>query len=203
MTAATDYARAVAFFNRSRLPAYVSFIETSWARGIGGARQAPQRLFVRTSDGAILSGVPPAGGRVLSGENGERFEPFGKHRFFKPHCYDATSENPTHWNGIPAVRFRLASRCSGDSGISELYADPQTLRPIAVDGDVTDSGNHMTVAIEVRYATIRQYTVPTSIRAHAVGHGWLFWARERAEVDYSGYRFYSTPISRRQSAKRG
>jgi len=59
----------------------------------------------------------------------------------------------------------------------------------------------MTTALEVRYRTVDQYTVPSSIRAHAVGHGWLFWARERAEVDYTNYRFYQTAeIMRRQAS---
>jgi hypothetical protein len=98
------------------------------------------------------------------------------------------------------VRFELQATCKNDPSVGELYADPQTLRPIAVDGDITDSDSNMTVAIELRYTTAGQYTVPESIRAHAVGHGWLFWARERAEVDYSDYQFYQRPDFTRKQA---
>ncbi len=203
MTAAADYARAVAYIDRARLPAYVSFVEAASARGLDRDREAPQRIYVRTSDGAIVSGVPPANAHVIESNNGNGDNPFAEHRFFEPRCYVPRSENQTRWNGQPAVRFELQPTCNGDAGITELYVDPQSLRPIAVDGNVIDTGNsNMTVAIELRYTTVGQYTVPTSIRAHAVGHGWLFWARERAEADYTDYRFYKTAeFMRRQSSK--
>jgi len=88
------------------------------------------------------------------------------------------------------MRFELKSTCNNDNGITELYADPKTLRPIAVDGNIIDTDDpSMTVAMELRYIAVDQYTVPSSIRAHAIGHGWLFWARERVEVDYTDYQF--------------
>lgn len=60
----------------------------------------------------------------------------------------------------------------------------------------------MTIALELRYSSLGKYTVPTSIRAHAVGHGWLFWARERAQVDYTGYEFFTqADYTRRQASK--
>jgi hypothetical protein len=195
MAVASDYAAAVAYLDRTRLPAYVSFVEQASARGLAGDREAPQRLYVRVSDGAIVSGVPPAGAHMISSRNGDPNNPFGKRPFFRPQCYLPTTENQTRWNGEAALRFALRPICKDDNGISELYVDPQTLRPIAVDGTFTDTDDpHMTVAIELRYATIGRYTVPSSIRAHAVGHGWLFWARERAEVDYGDYRFYRRAV---------
>ncbi len=187
-----DYSRAVAYLDRARLPAYVSFVEQSSARGLGKDRQAPQRIYVRMSDGAIVSGVPPANAHVVRTNNGDSDNPFRKHQFFEPHCYMPKSENQTRWNGQPALRFELRPTCNDNNGITELYADPQTLRPIAVDGDIPDTDDsYMTGAIELRYITVGQYTVPLSIRAHVVGHGWLFWARERVEVDYTDYQFYS------------
>ena len=60
----------------------------------------------------------------------------------------------------------------------------------------------MTVAMELRYIAIDQYTVPSSIRAHAIGHGWLFWAREHVEVDYTDYQFYNTAENRRRQASK-
>lgn len=202
MTVATDYARAVAFLDRTRLPAYVSFVEQASARGLSRDSDGPQRIYVRIADGKIVSGIPPANVHVVKTNNGDSGDPFRKPEFFEPHCYAPQSEDETRWNGQPAVRFELRSTCNDDSGFTELYADPQTLRPIAADGTMTDADSHMTVALELRYTTIGEYTVPASIRAHAVGHGWLFWARERVEVDYTGYQFYQTgEFMRRQAAK--
>jgi len=172
---AADYAKAVAYLDRDRLPAYVSFVEQAWARGIGGDSEAPQRIYVRISDGSIVEGTPPANAHVVQTNNADSDNPFRKHPFFDPQCYVPKSENPTQWNGQPAVRFELQATCDQDSGISELYADPQTLRPIAVDGTMTDTGDsHMTVAIELRYATTGPYTVrggrprnPTSRQSRA------------------------------------
>lgn len=203
MMLAADYAHAVAYLQRTRLPAYVSFIEQSAARGLGDDRESAHRLYVRIADGVIVSGVPPANSRVVRTNNGDSENPFSKPEFFDPSCYAPAGEDQTRWNGQAALRFHLQSTCKDDNGFTELYVDPQTLRPIAADGDFPDTGDsHMTVAIEMRYAAVGQYTVPASIRAHAVGHGWLFWARERVEVDYSAYEFFTAPeFTRRQAAK--
>ncbi|HEY8314250.1 MAG TPA: hypothetical protein VIG51_08725 [Candidatus Baltobacteraceae bacterium] len=198
---AADYARAVAYLDRARLPAYVSFVEQASARGIAGDREVAQRIYVRTSDGAIVSGLPPANAHVIQSNGGDSENPFGKHRFFESNCYVPKSEDQTRWNGQAALRFELQPTCKDDNGITELYVDPQTLAPIAADGNVTDTDDsNMTVAIELRYTTAGRYSVPSSIRAHAVGRGWLFWARERAEVDYSGYQFYNAAEYRRRQA---
>lgn len=200
VTPATDFAQAAAFLARTKLPAYVSFVERAEAHGIAGDREDPQRITVRIADGAIVHGYPPNNGVVLSNGNTMN-NPFGQDHFTDMSCYRATSEEQARWNGQVAVRFEIRSSCENDKGLTELYADPQTLRPIATDGNVSsdDSSAPMTIAIEVRYATIDGYSVPSSIRAHAAGHGWLFWARERAEVDYSDYLFSQTDVVRRQS----
>lgn len=200
---AADYARAIAYLSPAQQPAYVSFVEQASARGIGSDDEAPQRIYVRTSDGAIMSGAPSPNVHVIHTSNGDSNSPFGKHAFFKPQCYVPKSEDQTRWNGEQALRFKLQPACNDDIGITELYVDPQTFRPIAADGIMTDTGDsHMSVALELRYATIGRYTVPSSVRAHAVGHGWLFWARERAQVDYADYAFYPTEeFMRRQAAK--
>ncbi len=200
---ATDYAAAVAYLDRARLPAYVSFVEEAWARGLGSDRDAPKRIYVRVSDGAIVSGVPAPNTHVIRSNNSDGDNPFRKNSFFNPQCYVPMSEDETRWNGQPALRLELKPTCKDDSGFTELYADPQTLRPIAVDGMMSDmEDTSMTVAIELRYTTVGQYTVPSDVRAHAVGHGWLFWARERAEVSYSDYLFFQKPdFARRQASK--
>ena len=203
MLVAADYARAVAYLDRSRLPAYVSFVEQASARGLGSDSEAPHRIYVRVSDGAIVSGAPPQKPVVIRSSSGDGDNPFAKRQFFDPSCYAAKSEDRTQWNGVPALRIVLQPVCKNDdNGFTELFVDPQTLRPIAADGTYTDTGDSdMTVAIELRYSTIGQYTVPAGVRAHAVGHGWLFWARERAEVDYTDYQFYRTAdFARRQAS---
>lgn len=202
MMVTADYARAVSFLDRTRLPAYVSFVERASARGIGGAENDARRIYVRMSDGKIVSGVPPAGSHVVRTTNGDSDNPFRTNGFFDPHCYAPKNEDETLWNGQPALRFALQATCNRDNGITELYADPKTFRPIAVDGDIPDPDDHVTTAVELRYTEIGQYTVPSSIRAHAVGHGWLFWVREHVEVDYGDYQFYTTgEFARRQASK--
>lgn len=203
MTVAADYARAAAYLARAALPPYVSFVEQASARGLAGDREQPQRIYVRMSDGAIVSGAPPGNVHAVNTNNGGSDNPFRGRGLFDPQCYTPKSEDSTHWNGQAALRFQLQSTCDNDNGMTELYVDPQTLRPMAVDGTITDTDDsHMTVALELRYGTLGQYTVLTSIRAHAVGHGWLFWARERVQVDYTDYNFFSqAEYARRQSSK--
>lgn len=202
MALTADYDRAVAYLQRSQLPAYVSFVEQASARGVAGDREDPQRIYVRISDGAVVSGVPPRASHVVRTDRGDGGNPFGKGWYFDSSCYVPTNEEQTRWNGSPAIRFQLRATCENDNAVSELYADPQTLRPMAVDGTIPDTEDaHMTIAVEVRYGRFAGYTVPMTLNAHAVGHGWLFWARERVEVDYTGYQFYQTAeFARRQAS---
>ncbi len=198
MLVAAEYGRAVAYLDRARLPAYVSFVERAWARGAAGDWEVTKPIYVRISDGAIVSGAPP-NTHVVRTNTGDSDNPFRKQEFFEPSCYVPKSEEQTRWNGQLAIRFELRPLCGNENGITELYADASTFRPIAVDGNVVDTEDHVTTAVELRYTTIGQYTVPSSIRAHAVGHGWLFWVRERAEVDYTDYKVYwTTDFMRRQ-----
>lgn len=200
-TASADYARFSAYLDRARLPAYVSFVETENARGIERDSEAPQRIYVRIADGAVVSSPIPASAHVVQSKNGSGAEnPFGKPEFFDPSCYVPLREDQTSWNGRAAVRISVKATCNSENGFTEVYAEPDTLRPIAADGDI-DTDESITVAVELRYESIGPYTVPESVRGHAVGHGWLFWARERAEIDYTQYEFYrSRPDIRRQAA---
>lgn len=203
MIPAMDYARAIAYLDRAGLPAYVSFVESASARGLGSDDEPPQRIYVRVADGAILSGVPPSASHTVRSGPADSDNPFGPHALFQPACYEASAEQPVRWNGRAALRFelRLKPSCDKDVTMTALYADPQTLRPIAVEGSVPDSDRSgMTVALEERFEAVAGHTVPSSIEAHAVGRGWLFWARERARVQYASYEFYDTnPVVRRQA----
>lgn len=200
MLLSTDYAHAVAYLDRRRLPPYVSFIERGEARGLESFDDGHERIYVRTSDGAVVS-FTKAGVERVSNSNSNTDNPFRSDWLFNPSCSTPVSEEPWHWNGISTIRFTLRATCSNDIAISHLYADPQTLQPVAIDGSVTDGDDaHMTVALEMRYTQVSGYTVPSEARVHAVGHGWLFWARERADVTYRDYAFYGDEtVVRRQA----
>ncbi len=200
MLLSADYAHAVAYLDRRRLPPYVSFIERGTAHGLESFDDGRQRVYVRTSDGAIVS-FTKAGVERDANSNSNDGNPFRSDWLFNPSCSTPISEEPWRWNGISTLRFTLRSTCSNDVAISHLYADPQTLEPIAIDGSVSDGGDgRMSVALEMRYTQVDGYTVPSEVRVHAVGHGWLFWARERADVTYSDYAFYGNQsVIRRQA----
>ncbi len=198
-----DYAHAVAYLNRHRFPAYVSFREHDSARGLGGGSDAIPRRIVRTSDGAVVTFRNNGAERDDSSDS-DGNNPFRRNWLFRPACYVPLAEVPWRWNGIATTRFTLRETCTAGDGtvaIRHLYADPQTLEPIAADGAIgLNDAAHMTVAFEVRYETVDGYVVPSAVHVHAVGHGWLFWARERADVTYSNYRFYDDAATVRRQA---
>jgi len=201
MMIAADYSHAVAYLDRTRLPAYVYFAEQASAQGVSREQDSQQRIYVRTSDGAVIAGEAPGGADVLHSRNVNGANPFGKRSFFKPSCYIPKSESLATWDGQAALRFELQPACKDSGGASELYADPRIFRPIAISGLINTDSN-IGVAIEMRYTTIGQYTVPSSMRVHVIGHSWLFWVRERAQVDYTDYKFYqSLDFARRQASK--
>lgn len=194
---ASDYARTIAYLNRDRFPPYVSFVRGATWQGNSDGQIAPEHIVVRVSDGAIVAGrVPPESAHVIRPGNTETGDnPFGKPGFFDPRCYVPTDEEQTTWHGEPALRFKLQHSCGSDAGITDLYADEKTLRPLAVDGDIDVSG--VNTAIELRYTVEHEYVVPSSMNVSIAGHGWLFWMHETAIVTYSNYEFIGGPLPSR------
>lgn len=202
MTAATDYAKAEALLTRP-LPAYVSYVRTGSARGIGNGNDAARTVYVRTKDGAIVSGT--AGSTIQTthyssnGGNPVTSSPF------TPKCYKPVSESPARWDGNAATAIALRDVCGGDpedNPFTTLYVDPATGAPVAADGTFSESG--VSVTLTQRYGRFGAYVLPTGINANVRGHGMLFWVREYAQNAYSDYRFYDVlpkGIPRQQAAK--
>lgn len=180
-TPASDYAAAVAALRAQTLPAYVSYSEEAYARGIGSGTETPTRITVDTRTNNVVA---------RSGGDAGNTPP--TKRIFEPKCYDGVSEHSLSWNGRDAIAIdvrRNAASCNGEDDVTfnVIYADPATMQLLGADGSETDEG--VTVDFSVHYGRFDRYIMPTSLQAHAHGHGWLFWVRERAEVTYSNYSF--------------
>ncbi len=190
-TPAADYDAAVRALRAQTLPAFVEYTQESDAHGLAGERDGPVRVVVDVRAKKIVSVTPKSDTRY----NGD--SPVIRH-IFDPSCYAPTTESQTKWNGYDAIAISVTEvkHCKEDIDVSTVYADAHTFDLLGADGSETDD-NDMTVDYSVRYARFGAYIMPSSISAHAHGHGWLFWARERAEVRYSNYRFTE---ERRQSA---
>jgi hypothetical protein len=190
-TPAADYDAAVRLLRAQILPALIEYTQEGEAHGIAGWRGAPERISVDVRANKIVS-VTPKGDWNTNGDD----SPVTKH-VFDPSCYTATRERLTSWNGHSAIAIAVvnAKPCKAQIDVSTVYADTQTLDLLGAEGSETDDGD-MTVDFAVQYARFGEYVMPASVSAHAHGHGWLFWARERAEVRYSNYNFTNV---RRQS----
>ena len=185
ITPVADYATAVAALRDQKLPAYVEYTREADAHGLAGAHDGPARIVVDTRTGKIVStnskGDTPVTNKV-----------------FDPACYTPTGEHRTHWNGrdVVAISVRANSpSCKDDVDMNTIYADAQTLDLLGADGSEVDED--MAVDFSVEYGRFGKYVMPTSVSAHAHGHGWLFWVRERAQVRYYDYTFTN---ERRQSS---
>lgn len=202
MTAATDYAKAEALLTRP-LPAYVSYVQTGSARGIGNGSGAPSTVYVRTKDGAIVSGVGQSSIRTAHySSNGGN--PVTSPAFM-PKCYQPVSESPARWDGNAATEIALRDVCGGDpedNPFTTLYVDPNSGAPVAVDGTFSDSG--VSVMLTQRYGRFGAYVFPTRIDANVRGRGMLFWVREYAQDTYAQYRFYDVlpkGVARQQASR--
>lgn len=188
-TAAADYDRAVHALRSQKLPAYVSYVETGYARGLAGARVAPTHITVDVATGKIVAESP-------SGKDNGDATPVTKN-LFNPDCYAAGTERLTTWNASQVIAIGVSSTgtCKDDDlFVRTIYADATSGALLGADGTVNDES--MQVDLSVHYATVDGYVMPTAVDAHAHGHGWLFWARERAGARYTNYSFTQT---RRQS----
>ena len=181
-TAAQDYDAAVTALRTQHLPAYVEYTRTASAHGIAGANDPPRRIVVDVRSKKIVSVTPQ------SGDWSSDDSPITQH-LFDPSCYSATGERTTNWNGHDVIAINVSAKKDScdDLSVHTIFADASSRTLLGADGSETDEG--MTVDFSVQYVSAGGYIIPSALSAHAHGHGWLFWARERAEVRYSNYNF--------------
>jgi hypothetical protein len=183
---ASDYDAAVQALRTQTLPAIVAYTEEGSAHGIAHFDQPRERIVVDVRNKRVISRTPS------SGDNDMEDVGLLTKRLFDPGCYTPTAERATRWNDRDAVAIsvRETPGCENDFEVSTIYADASTMQLLAADEIETDEG--LTVEVSVQYRRVDGFIVPASISAHAYGHGWLFWARERAELTYSDYTFTET-----------
>lgn len=207
MVPTADYVKAVYALDHPAPPAYVSYVTSASAHGIAGDSEPKQTIFVRTKDGAIVAGSIQ--NFSMQHYHGDDDSNPVSHPIFAPHCYIATNEQPTQWEGRAVVRFLLQPVCPSKDGEDDkddnlfdtLYADPQTLAPLGVTGTISEEG--VSVDLEQHFTRFGSYTYASDISVHVRGHGLLFWVRERGEATYSQYQFYDAlpkGLVRRQAA---
>lgn len=189
-TPQSDFDLAVRALRTQTLPAVVAYTQQGSAHGIARWDQQPERIVVDVKNNRIISRTPASDDSDGTGE-----QPVTK-RIFDPACYRAASERLERWNGLDVIAIAVVRThaCNNDDDFSTVYSDASTSELVGADSTETDEG--MTVDITVRYARFGSYILPSSISAHAHGHGWLFWARERGEIRYSNFSFDD---SRRQA----
>jgi hypothetical protein len=182
-TAAADYDAAVHALRTQALPAIVTYTEEGSAHGIAHFDQPRERIVVDVRNKRVISRTP------ASGDNDMQNVALLTKRIFDPACYAPAGERAVRANNHDAVAITLLAKpgCADEVEFSTIYADSSTLDLLGADSIETDEG--VTVEVSVQYARIDGYILPSSISAHAYGHGWLFWVRERAEVTYSDYSF--------------
>ena len=187
-TPAADYDAAVTALRSQKLPAYVEYTVNANASGIAGYHGVPERVVVDVVHKKVIS---------TTSRDGDEYgdSPVLKH-LFDPSCFTATTERMMNWNGraVVAIGVHGKGNSCDDLSLHTVFVDPSTNALLGADGSETDEG--MTVDFSVQYGTFQGYVMPTVLSAHAHGHGWLFWARERAQVRYSDYSFTNV---RRQS----
>jgi hypothetical protein len=182
-TAAADYDAAVHALRTQTLPAIVAYTEEGSAHGIAHFDQPRERIVVDMRDKRVISRTP------ASGDDDMQNVALVTKRMFDPGCYTPLGERAARVNNRDAIAITLLANpgCAEEVAFSTVYADASTLDLLGADSVETDEG--VTVEVSVQYARIDGYILPSSISAHAYGHGWLFWLRERAEVTYSDYSF--------------
>ncbi len=194
MNAQADYQRVVDLLAKQQLAPYVSYAARDRISGIH-AENRDARVVVRVADGKVISGRTHLDIQSSSGGNGDVKDtnPIS-HPLFDPKCYRATSEQPTTYQGIAAVRFTLASRCDAhhDGAFSSLIADAASFRPLDASGTTHGDGDDakiVTVTFDQRYAGFDGRWLPASIRIDITGSGFMFWLQEHVREVYSDYRF--------------
>lgn len=187
-TPANDYASAVAALRHQTLPAYVEYIEESFARGMANEQGVQTRVVVDARTNEIVSRTPATG-------DSDNTPP--TQRLFQPDCYRPLGERAVTWNGVSAIAIALgpkAAACDDDITFGTIYTDPSASTILGADGSESNDG--VVVDLSLHYAQFGKYVMPSYLAAHVRGHGLLFWVRQRAQVTYSNYAFEDV---RRQS----
>jgi len=185
LAAAADYDAAVKALRTQSLPAIVEYTEQGEAHGLKHLSDGPIHVVIDTRNNRIVSKTGLDNKDELNDDDG----PVTR-RLFDPACYTASDERTTNRNGHAAIAIavRKTGTCKNQEfDISTVYADAATHDLLGADGTATDEG--ISIAFAVDYGKFNGYVMPTAISAHAVGHGWLFWVRERAQIRYSDYVF--------------
>jgi hypothetical protein len=192
--AAADYDAAVKALRTQTLPAIVEYTEQGTASGLKRIDDGPIRVVIDTRTNRIVSKTGVHKDDSLDDDDG----PVTR-RIFNPVCYSPARERATNWNGHSAIAISVekAGGCKNQEfDVGTVYADATTGDLLGADGSETDEG--ISIDYNVEYARFNNYVMPLRISAHAKGHGWLFWARERAEIRYSDYVFH--PVRRQGNA---
>jgi hypothetical protein len=190
VNATADYAAAAAQLNRP-LPAYVSYVDRSsggWGP-LQGSRST--HVVVRTSDGHVISGSSPV---IRIGADATTSDDVVTRPPFRPACYAPGVATLTEFDGRPAERIGLHTRCDKsdkDADFDSLYVDPVSHRPLAAIGNNADETT--TVRIVQRFVAVDGYVLPAGIDVTVIGHGWMTWLNVAARVELSDYRFSATP----------
>jgi hypothetical protein len=177
MSVDADYARVVETM-RHALPAYVAYLQRDVVRGMASA-ESQSRIVVRTADKKIVHGKDSLDVSVVK-------------RVFDPGCYRPTGEATTKRNGRTVLSFTLAPTCgSADKEpFTTLYVDPASMRPIEAAG--VREHDRARVSIEEKFSTVREWSVPSSLKIDVEGSGFAFWLHVHVLQTFSEYGFYAS-----------
>ena len=177
MSVDADYARVVETM-RHALPAYVAYVQRDVVRGMG-AVESKSRIVVRTADKKVVHGDAPGAVVIDKG-------------VFDPACYRPTGEATASRNGRNVLSFALSPTCNGEdkNPFTTLYVDPVSMRPIEVTG--TREHENARVSVSETFRTVREWSVPASLKVDIEGSGFAFWLQVHALKTFSDYGFYAS-----------
>jgi hypothetical protein len=173
----TDYARVVEVM-RHALPAYIAYVQRNVVRVVGEV-ESKSRIVVRTADKKVVHGHAPDAVVIDKG-------------VFDPACYRPTGEAAASRNGRNVVSFTLAPTCNGTdkNPFTKLYVDPVSMRPIEATG--IRRNENVRVSVSERFSTVREWSVPASLKVDIEGTGFVFWLQVHALMTFSDYGFYAS-----------
>jgi hypothetical protein len=190
MDAAADYAAALRMLD-AQLPAYVSYVERSYASAGDLTKDTHQTVVVRTKDGAVVKGVLEK--VKFSTDDGVPVNPVS-HPPFNASCFVAREARSAQWDGHEVEAIAIHDTCEkkldSDTDFQTLYVNPVTHDPIAAVG--THEDDHVTVSVEQRLTRYDGHVMPSGLRVHLQGHGIAGFLNFSAGQDYGDYRFSNT-----------